>query len=170
MLWNDSRSTLESETLTSRIPDIGMIAGVPPQPGFTAPKLMWLKAHEPLVFAKINKILLPKDFITLWLTGCHVTDTSDAAGTLWLDQGKREWSSLLCDASDVDLNWLPPLLNGFDKAGEVTSLASTALGVPKGIPVFAGGGRCRCWCYFNWCDNTRAVFHIARNVWSASDC
>ncbi len=147
-----------------------MIAGVPPQPGFTAPKLMWLKAHEPLVFAKINKILLPKDFITLWLTGCHVTDTSDAAGTLWLDQGKREWSSLLCDASDVDLNWLPPLLNGFDKAGEVTSLASTALGVPKGIPVFAGGGRCRCWCYFNWCDNTRAVFHIARNVWSASDC
>jgi xylulokinase len=140
ILWNDSRSTIETGSLSNHLPDIGMIAGVPPQPGFTAPKLMWLKAHEPLVFAKINKILLPKDFVTFWLTGRHVTDTSDAAGTLWLDQRKRNWSSTLCDASDVDMDWLPPLLNGFDTAGEVTSHASAALGIPKGIPVFAGGG------------------------------
>lgn len=140
ILWNDNRSIAECAELLQRLPNIGEIAGVPPLPGFTAPKLMWLKTHEPEVFAGIRTILLPKDYIALWLSGERSCDRSDAAGTLWLDQSARAWGPELIAASGIDAAWLPPLHDGCDPVGTLTRPAADALGIAADIPVFAGGG------------------------------
>ena len=140
ILWNDGRSHAECEQMTAEMPKIGMIAGVPPMPGFTAPKLRWLAAHEPEVHAKIGHVLLPKDYVGHRLHGGFVMDRSDAAGTHWLDQAAREWSPQLCDVSRTDPAWLPRLADGTEVAGTLTVEAATALGLPAGIPVAAGGG------------------------------
>lgn len=92
ILWHDGRAEAESRLLEERVPGLGRIAGVPAMPGLTAPKLVWLRAHEPEMAARVARVLLPKDYLRLRLTGEHVTDMSDAAGTLWLDQAKRDWS------------------------------------------------------------------------------
>jgi len=139
ILWNDGRSFAEAEELAAEA-WIGDMAGAPPLPGFTAPKLMWVKRHEPEAYARIRRILLPKDYVGLRLHGRHVTDKSDAAGTLWLDQAARAWSSRLCGASATDPEWLPDCLEGTDIVGEVTDEAATALSLAAGTPVVAGGG------------------------------
>ena len=139
ILWNDGRSFAEAEELAAE-PWIGEMAGAPPLPGFTAPKLMWVKRHEPEAFARIRRILLPKDYVGFKMHGRHVTDKSDAAGALWLDQAARSWSEALCAVSDTDRDWLPDCLEGTEIAGEVTAEAATALGLRPGIPVTAGGG------------------------------
>ncbi len=140
ILWNDGRSYAECDVLASALPSIGTVAGVPPMPGFTAPKLLWLSRHEPRSHARIAHILLPKDFIGWKLHGEWITDRSDAAGTLWLEQQTRSWSDDLCKASTTDPAWLPHLHDGTDVVGRVTQVAAGALGVPAGIPVAAGGG------------------------------
>lgn len=139
ILWNDGRCFAEAEALAAQ-PWIGEMAGAPPLPGFTAPKLMWLRRHEPEAFARIRRILLPKDYVGLRLHGRHVTDKSDAAGTLWLDQGARRWSDDLCKASGVDPTWLPDCVEGPEIVGEIGAKAAGALGLPAGAPVVAGGG------------------------------
>ncbi len=140
ILWNDGRATAECETLHNRDPNIGHLAGVVPMPGFTAPKLAWLAAHEPAVYRKIAHILLPKDYVGFRLHGRYVTDPSDAAGTLWFDQAQRAWSPHLCRISETDLKWLPDVVQGTAIAGFLTAQASAELGLPKGIPVAAGAG------------------------------
>ena len=140
ILWNDSRSVEECELLSDRAADIGFVAGVPPLPGFTAPKIMWVKRREPHVFREIRSILLPKDYVGLKLHGAHATDYSDAAGTLWLDQAKRAWSRRLCEASDTDPDWLPELFDGHANCGEVSKSAAGRTDLSAGTPVFAGGG------------------------------
>lgn len=140
ILWNDNRSVAECATLRERLPDIGQRAGVLPLPGFTAPKLIWLKAHEPEIYAQVRHILLPKDYVGLCLHGELATDMSDAAGTLWLDQQGRAWSDTLCTASDTDPAWLPALHYGTDQCGAVTARAAEATGLRAGTLVFAGGG------------------------------
>ena len=140
ILWNDGRCHAECEDLARAVPEIGMLAGVPPLPGFTAPKLMWLARHEPAAHGRIAQVLLPKDHVGWRLHGRFVTDRSDAAGTLWLDQAAREWSARLCAASDTDTEWLPDLLDGTEVAGPLLPAAAAALGLPPGIPVAAGGG------------------------------
>ncbi len=139
ILWNDGRCFDEAEALADQ-PWIGQLAGAPPLTGFTAPKLMWVKRHEPDAYARIAHILLPKDYIGLRLHGRHVTDNSDAAGTLWLDQVRRDWSDALCEASSVDPAWLPDFIEGVDIAGHLTGDAAAALGLRAGLPVVAGGG------------------------------
>lgn len=139
IIWNDGRSFAEAEALAAES-WIADSAGAPPLPGFTAPKVMWLKAHEPAVYARIARILLPKDYVGLRLHGRCVTDKSDAAGTLWLDQKTRSWSPALCDASATDPDWLPPCLEGVEEAGRLTAGAAAALGLRAGLPVVAGGG------------------------------
>ena len=139
ILWNDNRSTAECALLSERLSEIGEIAGVPPLPGFTAPKLMWLKRHEPETHSEVRTILLPKDYIAFWLTGALGTDISDAAGTLWLDQAQRQWSDDAIAASDIDASWLPELRHGFDVVGGVQSHAAQGLGIAVDTPVFAGG-------------------------------
>ena len=140
ILWNDCRSVDEGDLLAERISDIGLVAGVPPLPGFTAPKIMWTKKHEPAVYREIRSVLLPKDYVGLKLHGARATDHSDAAGTLWLDQARRSWSRRLCEASDTDLGWLPELFDGHAKCGEVSKPAADCTGLSAGTPVFAGGG------------------------------
>lgn len=139
ILWNDGRCFAEAEELAAQ-PWVGEMAGAPPLPGFTAPKLMWIARHEPSAFARIRRILLPKDYVGLRLHGRHVTDKSDAAGTLWLDQAARAWSDDLCAASGVDPAWLPDCVEGTEVVGGVSADAATKLGLPVGAPVVAGGG------------------------------
>lgn len=140
ILWNDSRATADCADLRKTLPEIGEIAGVLPLPGFTAPKLMWVAREEPELHARIAHVLLPKDYIGLCLHGEMATDRSDAAGTLWLDQAAREWSGSVAEASATALDWLPPLADGHDIVGHVTSDAAAETGLPVGVPVVAGGG------------------------------
>jgi len=140
ILWNDNRAAEACAALSRALPDIGDIAGILPLPGFTAPKLMWMRAHEPRRFAAIAKILLPKDYLAHWLTGEAATDTSDAAGTMWLDQRRRCWSAASIAASGIDAAWLPPLRHGFDLTGRLRPAAAADLGLARGLPVFAGAG------------------------------
>ncbi|MEL6915328.1 MAG: xylulokinase [Pseudomonadota bacterium] len=140
ILWNDSRAAAHCETLEDRIPDIGMRAGVRPLPGFTAPKVLWLAEAEPEAHGRIASVMLPKDYLALWLTGEAGSDMSDAAGTLWLDQAARAWDPALAEASATDPAWLPPLRDGFAEVGKIRTERARELGLPAGIPLFAGGG------------------------------
>lgn len=139
ILWNDGRSYREAEELAA-LKWVGDLGGAPPLPGFTAPKLMWMKRHEPAAYARIRRVLLPKDYVGLKLHGRHATDKSDAAGTLWLDQATRAWSDRLCEASSTDPDWLPECYEGTEVVGEITKTAAAALGLKPGTPIVAGGG------------------------------
>ncbi|WP_171125484.1 MULTISPECIES: xylulokinase [unclassified Ruegeria] len=140
ILWNDSRAVQECEDLRAAQPEIGHIAGVPPLPGFTAPKIAWLKKHEPANYAKLSHILLPKDYVGLRLHGELATDASDAAGTLWLDQASRDWHAGIVEATDVAGDWLPQIFDGHNCVGAVSAQAATETGLKPGTPVVAGGG------------------------------
>lgn len=140
ILWNDGRATAECVDMAAAVPDIGQITGVPPMPGFTSPKLLWLSRHEPAAHGRIASVILPKDYIGLFLHGNLVTDPSDAAGTSWFDQHSGTWSRALCDASATDITWLPPVMAGNAVAGHLTPRAAQALGLPEGVPVAAGAG------------------------------
>lgn len=139
MLWNDGRAADEAERLAA-IPGIAEVAGVRPLPGLTAPKLLWLRRAEPEAYGRIRHVLSVKDWLGLRLHGGHFTDTSDAAGTLWFDQAARGWSDDLARQGGVDPAWLPPVLHGWDQAGTLRPQAAADLGLPPGIPVFAGAG------------------------------
>lgn len=140
ILWNDSRATRECDLLQEDQPDIGQQAGILPLPGFTAPKLLWMQRHEFENYARIAHVLLPKDYVGLRLHGQLATDTSDAAGTLWLDQASRSWDARLAKASATRPDWLPQLYAGHEIVGAVTVQAAADSGLSPGTPVVAGGG------------------------------
>lgn len=140
ILWNDSRSAPQCQTLEERFPELAMRAGVPPMPGFTAPKILWLAENEPELHRRIRHVLLPKDYLGLWLHGELATDRSDAAGTLWLDEAKGDWDRELCEISATDPAWLPPVFAGTEAVGALKPDAASACGLTPGLPVFAGGG------------------------------
>jgi xylulokinase len=108
--------------------------------GFTAPKLMWLKAHEPEIFSAVDCVLSPKDFLRLRLTGDRITDVSDAAGTLWLDVGKRRWFEPIIHATGLEPRQLPRLVESTDAAGQLSAPAAAMLGMKERIVVAGGGG------------------------------
>ncbi|MTI03373.1 xylulokinase [Roseibium sp. RKSG952] len=140
ILWNDSRATFECDELRMTQPQIGQIAGVLPLPGFTAPKIAWLKKHEPANYARLAHILLPKDYIGLRLHGELATDTSDAAGTMWFDQASRSWHVGIAEDTGVSPDWLPQVFDGHRVVGAVTAQAAAESGLKSGVPVVAGGG------------------------------
>jgi xylulokinase len=107
-------------------------------PGFTAPKLLWVRRHEPEVFRRTQTILLPKDYVRLKLTGEKASDMSDAAGTLWLDVGKRDWSDAMLRATDLKRSNMPCLFEGNAPTGKLRADAAEQLGIPA--VVVAGGG------------------------------
>ena len=107
--------------------------------GFTAPKLLWVKKHEPKTFEKVAKVLLPKDYVRLCMTGDYASDMSDSAGTLWLDVAKRQWSDELLTASDMRREQMPKLYEGSEATGRLSPSVAKAWGMPK-LPVVAGGG------------------------------
>ncbi|MBE0554647.1 MAG: xylulokinase, partial [Rhodobacteraceae bacterium] len=116
ILWNDGRSGAECAEMEARV-DVRGIGGNIAMAGFTAPKLLWVARYEPEVFARIAKVLLPKDYVRLWLTGVHASDMSDAAGTLWLDVGRRRWSDALLAATGLTREHMPEVIEGTAQSG-----------------------------------------------------
>lgn len=139
ILWNDTRSHAEAAELdaTDGVRDL---SGNIVFPGFTAPKLMWVARHEPDIFAKVAKVLLPKDYMGHWLTGAYVSDMSDSAGTTWLDVGARDWSDRLLAASGMRRDQMPELVEGSEVAGTLRGEFADRWGLPDGVVVVGGGG------------------------------
>jgi xylulokinase len=120
ILWNDTRSERECRELEESFPDLRRVAGNPAMPGFTAPKLLWVRKHEPEVFGRVGTVLLPKAYLRYRLTGEMIEEMSDAAGTLWLDVGARAWSEAALAATGLSLGQMPRLVEGSDPAGRLT--------------------------------------------------
>ena len=139
ILWNDGRSSVECAELEDIAPDARRITGNIVMPGFTAPKLLWVKKHEPEIFRRTRTVLLPKDYVRLKLTGEKVSDLSDASGTAWLDVGKRDWSDRMLAATGLERSHMPALAEGTAPSGFVTSAVAAELGTPEVI-VAAGAG------------------------------
>jgi xylulokinase len=139
ILWNDGRSGAECLELEAACKDARKIAGNIAMAGFTGPKLLWVKKHEPQVFAAVRKVLLPKDYVRLLLTGEYASDMSDAAGTYWLDVAKRDWSDALLTATGLTRAHMPRLVEGSDVSGTLKADLARRWGMAK-PPVVAGGG------------------------------
>ena len=132
ILWNDQRTAAECEEIEATI-GLGRLielTGNRALPGFTAPKLLWMRANEPELFARIARIALPKDYVRLRLCGEHATDVADASGTLLLDVAERRWSTEVLEALSLEPGWLPPAL----ESPQVSGLTA------DGVPVAAGAG------------------------------
>ena len=139
ILWNDARSFEECKDILAREPKALAISGNIPLAGYTAPKLVWVKKHEPRIFDAVDKVLLPKDYIRYRMTGEFASDMSDSSGTYWLDVATRQWSDDLLRASDMRRDQMPRLCEGSDATGRLTAAVAKAWGMPK-RPVVAGGG------------------------------
>lgn len=139
ILWNDTRSYAEAAALDAD-PEFRVRTGNIVFPGFTAPKLMWCRQNEPDIFAKTSKILLPKDFLRLWLTGEYVSDMSDAAGTSWMNTGARDWDDRLLAATGLGREHMPALIEGCDVSGGLRADVASQFGLRSGIPVAGGAG------------------------------
>ena len=137
ILWNDGRSALECLELERREPRSRVITGNIMMPGFTAPKLLWVYRHEPEIFVRTARVLLPKDYVRLKLTGEAVTDMSDAAGTGWLDVGRRDWSDEMLAATGLNRSHMPRLVEGSAPSGSLTPTVAEQLRLP---PVVVAGG------------------------------
>ena len=139
ILWNDTRAFNEAAALDAD-PRFRGLTGNIVFAGFTAPKLAWVKTHEPELFRRVAKVLLPKDYLRLWLTGEHVSEMSDAAGTSWLDTGKRDWSDALLAATDLSRDHMPRLVEGSQVSGHLRPDLARRFGLPVGIVVAGGAG------------------------------
>jgi xylulokinase len=139
ILWNDTRAAEEAAELDGD-PAFRRISGNIVFPGFTAPKLVWVARHEPRLRERVAKVLLPKDYLRLWLTGAHVAEMSDAAGTSWLDTGARDWSDVLLSVTGLSRAQMPRLVEGSAVSGTLRPALAARWGMPAGVPVAGGGG------------------------------
>ena len=139
ILWNDTRSAVEAAELDDD-PMFRRISGNIVFPGFTAPKLMWVRNHEPALWDKVAKVLLPKDYLRLWLTGEYAAEMSDAAGTSWLDTGARDWSDDLLAATGLARSHMPRLVEGSQVSGLMRAALAGRWGFGAGVVVAGGGG------------------------------
>ena len=142
ILWNDQRTKAECDLIRETIGRDRLIGitGNDALPGFTAPKLMWLRSHEPEVWNQIAHVVLPKDFVRLRLTGDLAVDRADGAGTLLFDLARRDWSDDVVSSLGIDRSWLPETHEGPMVTGVVSAAAAAATGLRPGTPVVAGGG------------------------------
>ncbi len=140
ILWNDGRSAAACKELERREPRSREITGNLAMPGFTAPKLVWLEEHEPELFRAAKKVLLPKDYLRWRLCGDYVSDMSDAAGTLWLDVGRRQWSAEMLDATHLDEQAMPRLVEGSEVSGVVRAEHAKRWGMGSEVVIAGGGG------------------------------
>src|SRR5262245_17675687 len=139
ILWNDTRSFVEAAGLDAD-PRFRAITGNIVFPGFTAPKLAWVKNAEPDIFARVRRVLLPKDYLRLWLTGEHISEMSDSAGTAWLDVAHRRWSRKLLAVTDLDESHMPKLVEGTAPAGTLRADLGGGWGMRPGVTVAGGAG------------------------------
>ena len=142
ILWNDQRTATECDAIRDALGPERLIAitGNDALTGFTAPKLVWVRDHEPDVWRRIAHVLLPKDYLRLRLTGDYALDKADGAGTLLFDFAARDWSTEVLDALRIERAWMPPTWEGPEITGVVTAIAAAATGLRAGTPVVAGGG------------------------------
>ncbi|MFL9842399.1 xylulokinase [Sphingomonas sp. ST-64] len=139
ILWNDGRCDLECEELEAAVPDLRTVTGNIAMPGFTAPKLLWVRKHEPELFAQVRSVLLPKDYVRLMMTGDKASDLSDSAGTLWVDVARRDWSDDILAATGLSQAAMPKLFEGSEVTGTLRPEVAELWGMPA-VPVVAGGG------------------------------
>ena len=142
LLWSDQRTATQCEAITEKVgaERLVEITGNPAITGFQAPKILWLRENEPAAYARVRRVLLPKDYIRLRLTGERATDASDASGTLLLNLRRRAWSDEILEALEIPRSWLPDVREGPDTTGVVTAGAAELTGLPPGLLVAAGGG------------------------------
>ncbi len=143
LLWNDQRTAAECQEIEAKADGrealIRLVAN-PALTGFTAPKLLWVRKHEPAHWDRVRQVLLPKDYVRYRLTGTFATEVSDASGTLMLDVANRRWSSELLAKLDIDPSLLPACFESQEVSAKVSDLGSKATGLPVGTPVVGGGG------------------------------
>lgn len=143
LLWNDQRTSAECDEIESRAGGranlIELVAN-PALTGFTAPKILWLRNHEPKNYERVRQVLLPKDYVRLRLTGEFATEVSDASGTLLLDVRKRAWSKTLLEKLVLDSALLPRVYESEEVSGQLSAAAGKLLGLPAGVRVVGGGG------------------------------
>ena len=140
ILWNDTRCAAECSEMMAELPALSELGGSLAMPGFTAPKLRWVAHHEPEIFQRVSKVLLPKDHVRLMLTGEHVSDLSDASGTLWLDVRRRDWSDELLALTGLTRAHMPRLVEGSEAGGRLKADVAKALGLRPGTVVAGGAG------------------------------
>lgn len=142
LLWNDQRTQAQCREITERVGAQRLleIAGNPALTGFQAPKLLWLREEEPEAVARVARVLLPKDYVRLRLSGEAATDASDAAGTLLLDLRRRDWSAEILEALELPRGWFPAVYEGPSVTGILRPEVASELGLPPGLPIAAGGG------------------------------
>lgn len=143
LLWNDQRTAAECAEIERRAGGraalIEMVAN-PALTGFTAPKILWLRNHEPQHYEQLTQVLLPKDYVRFRLTGEYATEVSDASGTLLLDVRHRCWSQKLLGLLEIDPALLPRVYESEEVSGTLSAEAARELGLPQGVPVVGGGG------------------------------
>ncbi len=139
ILWNDTRSAAQAARLDAD-PQFRALTGNIVFPGFTAPKLVWVAENEPDIFAKVRWVLLPKDYLRLWLTGEHISEMSDSAGTSWLDTGKRAWSDSLLSATGLERRQMPDLVEGTEEGGTLKGDLAAKWGMDANVVVAGGAG------------------------------
>jgi xylulokinase len=140
ILWNDGRSVEQCHTLEQRVPQSREITGNLMMPGFTAPKINWVQEHEPAIFAKISKVLLPKDYLRWRMSGDFASDMSDAAGTMWLNMAQRRWDTRMLEASGLDIDAMPALFEGNQITGTLLASLAQHWGMSDHVALVAGGG------------------------------
>ena len=142
ILWNDQRTAAECDAIRAAVGPERLIeiTGNDALTGFTAPKLVWVRDHEPEVWARVAHVLLPKDYVRLRLTGEYALDKADGAGTILFDLAARDWSPEVLAALEIDPAWMPPTFEGPVVTGVITAEAAAATGLRAGTPVVAGGG------------------------------
>lgn len=146
IIWSDQRTVAECDEITRTIGEARLAEWVanPALPGFTAPKLLWVRRHEPEAWARVRTVMLPKDYIRFRLTGTPLMEISDAAGTLLFDVARRRWSTELLAALELPAELLPPWVESSALAGRITPAVATATGLAAGTSVVAGGADNAC--------------------------
>jgi xylulokinase len=142
ILWNDQRTGAECDAIRRAVGPQRLveITGNDALTGFTAPKLVWVRDHEPDTWRRVAHVLLPKDYVRLRLTGEYAIDKADGAGTILFDLAARDWSAEVLEALGIDPAWLPKTFEGPEVSGRLTAMAAEATGLRAGTPVVAGGG------------------------------
>lgn len=140
ILWNDGRSAAECKEMEAALPTLRQLAGNIAMPGFTAPKIAWVRKHEPAIYDRIAKVLLPKAYVRLLLTGEYVEDMSDASGTLWLDVAKRDWSDELLAVTGLNRSHMPRLVEGSAPSGSLKRELAQRWGMDANVVVAGGAG------------------------------
>jgi len=142
LLWCDQRTQAQCDWLTAQIGMENLVEHIsnPVLTGFTAPKIIWLRDHEPDIYRQVTSVLLPKDYVRLKLTGVHATEVSDASGTALFDVKNRRWSREVLQAAQIPYEWMPDCAESPEITGHISAQAAALTGLAEGTPVAGGGG------------------------------